>query len=89
MRAFDEAGHVGYGEGFFVGRVADLDYAEIGFEGGEGVVRDLGAGGGEARDQRGFADVGVADQADVGEQAELEAIVVGFAGRPSSCSRGA
>ena len=64
----------------FVGSVADLDDAEVGLEGGEGVVGDLGAGGGEARDQRGLADVGVADEADVGEEAELEAIVVGFAG---------
>ena len=80
VRAFDEAGHVGYGEGFFVGGVADLDDAEVGFEGGEGVVGDLGLGGGEARDERGFADVGVADEAGVGEQAEFEAIVAGFAG---------
>jgi hypothetical protein len=56
--AFDEAGKVGYGEGFGVGEVADLDYAEIGLEGGEGVVGDLRFGGGEARDERGFADVG-------------------------------
>ena len=78
--AFDEAGHVGDGEGLLVGRVADLNDAEVGLEGGEGVVGDLGAGGGEARDERGFADVGVADEAGVGEEAELEAVVAGFAG---------
>ncbi len=71
--AFDEAGHVGDGEAELVGGVADLDDAEVGLEGGEGVVGDLGAGGGEARDQRGFADVGEADEAGVGEEAELEA----------------
>ena len=78
--AFDEAGHVGDGEGLFVGWVADLDDAEVGLEGGEGVVGDFGFGGGEARDERGFADVGEADEAGVGEQAELEAVVAGFAG---------
>jgi len=78
--AFDEAGHVGYGEGFFEGWVADPDNAEVGLEGGEGVVGDLGLGGGEARDQRGLADVGKADETGVGEQAEFEAVVVGFAG---------
>ena len=78
--AFDEAGHVGDGEGFGVGEVADLDYAEVGFEGGEGVVGDLRLGGGEARDQRRFADVGVADEAGVGEQTEFEAVVALFAG---------
>ena len=67
VRAFDEAGKVGYGEGEFVGEVADLDDAEVGLEGGEGVVGDLGPGGGEARDEGGFADVGVADEAGVGE----------------------
>ena len=53
---------------FFVGRIADGDDAEVGLEGGEGVVGDFGAGGGDARDERGFADVGVADEADVGEE---------------------
>ncbi len=80
VRAFDEAGQVGDGEGLVVGRVADLDDAEVGFEGGEGVVGDLGLGGGEARDEGGLADVGVADEAGVGEEAEFEAVVAGFAG---------
>src|SRR5437773_740009 len=80
MRAFDEAGEVGYGVGLGVGEVADLDYAEIGLEGGEGVVGDLGFGGGEARDQRGLADVGVADEAGVGEETELETVGALFAG---------
>src|SRR5438445_13895484 len=80
MCAFDEAGEVGYGVGLGVGVVADLDYAEVGFEGGEGVVGDLGLGGGEAGDERGFADIGVADEAGVGEEAELEAVGALFAG---------
>src|ERR1700722_15099966 len=65
MRAFDEAGEIGYGEGFGVWVFADLDDAEVGFERGEGVVGDLGLGGGEARDERRLADVRVADEARV------------------------
>ena len=78
--AFDEAGQVGDGEGLGVGKLADLDDAEVWFEGGEGVVGDLGPGGGEARDEGGLADVGVADQAGVGEQAEFEAVGALFSG---------
>ena len=63
-----------------MGEVADLDDAEIGLEGGEGVVGDLGFGGGEARDERGLADVGVADEAGVGEETEFEAVGALFAG---------
>ncbi len=80
MGAFDEAGHVGDGEAALVGGVTDLDDAEVGFEGGEGVVGDLGFGGGEAGDEGGFADVGEADEAGVGEETEFEAIVFGFTG---------
>ena len=80
VRAFDEAGEVGYGVGLGMGIVADLDDAEVGFEGGEGVVGDLGFGGGESRDEGGFADVGVADQAGVGEEAEFEAVGALFTG---------
>ena len=63
-----------------MGEVADLDDAEVGFEGGEGVVGDLGFGGGDARDEGGFADVGVADEAGVGEETEFEAVAALFAG---------
>ena len=80
VRAFDEAGQVGDGEGLGVGVLADLDDAEIGLERGEGVVGDLGLGGGEARDQRGFADVGIADQTGVGQQPQFEPVVALFAG---------
>ncbi len=80
VRAFDEAGEIGHGEGFGVGEFADLDDAEVGLKGGEGVVGDLGFGGGEAGDEGGLADVGVADEAGVGEETELEAVVALFAG---------
>ena len=78
--AFDEAGHIGDGEGKVVGSFADLDDTEVGLEGGEGVVGDFGAGGGEARDEGGFANVGEADEAAVGEEAEFEAVAAFFAG---------
>ena len=51
VRALNEAREVGDGEGLGVRKVANLDDAEVGFEGGEGVVGDLGAGGREAGDE--------------------------------------
>ena len=80
VRALDEAGNVGNDKGLLIGSFADGDDAEIGLEGGEGVVGDFGFGGGDARDERGLADVGVADNADVGEDLELEAEGEFFAG---------
>jgi len=66
--AFNEAGHVGDDVGFLVGFFTDGDDAEVGLEGGEGVVGDFGLGGGDARDEGGFAGVGIADQANVREE---------------------
>ena len=80
VRAFDESGEIGYGEGFGVGKVADLDYAEVGLERGEGVVGDLRLGGGEARDKGRRADIGIADEASVCEETEFEAVGAFFAG---------
>ena len=67
MRAFDETGEVGNGEGFGVWVLAHLDDAEVGLERGEGVVGNFGLGGGEARDEGRLADIGVADEAGVGK----------------------
>jgi len=69
MRAFNEAGDVGNDEAFFVGSLANGDDAELRLEGSEGVVGNFGAGGGDARDEGGLAHVGVADEADIGEDA--------------------
>ena len=80
MRAFNEAGHIGDDEGLLVGLLADGDHAEIGFEGGEGIIGDFGLGGGDAGDERGFAGIGIADQADVGQQLEFEPIKAFLAG---------
>ena len=79
VRAFDQPGEVGDGEGGGVGKVADLDDAEVGFKGGEGVVGDLRFGGREPRDQSGLPDVGKADEAGVGQEAQLETVVALFA----------
>jgi hypothetical protein len=68
VRAFNKSGHIGDDEGLLLRLLADGDDAEVGFEGGEGVVGDFGARGGDAGDERGFAGVGIADQADVGQQ---------------------
>ena len=77
VRAFDEAGQVGHHE---AAEIVQLDHAQIGFERGEGVIGDLGAGGGNARDQRGFSGVGKADQADISQQLQLEAQALFLAG---------
>jgi len=66
--AFNEAGHVGDDVGFLVGLFTYGDDAEVGLEGGEGVVGDFGLGGGDARDEGGFAGVGIADQTNVREE---------------------
>ena len=80
VRAFNKARHVGDDEGFLVGLFADGDYAEVGFESGEGVVGDFGASGGDAGDQGGLAGVGETDQAYIGEELEFEAVEALFAG---------
>ena len=80
MGTFDEAGEIGDGEGLFMGPLSHLDDAEIGFEGGECIVGDLGPGGGESRDQSRFADVGIADQAGVSEETEFQAKMPLFSG---------
>ena len=70
VRPLDQARDVGDDEATVV---AQADDTQVGREGGEGIVRDLGAGRRDSRDQRGFSRIGKADQADVSEQLELEA----------------
>src|SRR6478609_4330457 len=65
----DQAGHVGDHEG----RLAGGDHAEVGDEGGERVVGDLGPRSRDRGDQRRLAGAREADQADVGDDLELEA----------------
>ena len=67
----DQAGHVGDGERHVTG----ADDAEVGHQGGERVVGDLGPRARHGRDQRRLAGAREADQADVGDDLELEAHV--------------
>ena len=67
--ALDDAGNVGYDEGTSVAVGHD---AERGFEGGEGIVGNLGAGVGERADQRRLTGVGEADQTDIGEELQFQ-----------------
>jgi hypothetical protein len=64
----DDAGDVGDREAL----VVPLDHPEVGRQRGEGVRGHLGAGVGERGEQARLAGVGVADQADVGDRAQLE-----------------
>ena len=66
--ALDQAGHVGDGER----RVAGGDHAEVGDQRRERVVGDLGPGPRDRGDQAGLAGAREADQADVGDDLELE-----------------
>ncbi len=75
-RAFDQSGNVRHHELRCVARTsaafADAHHAKIRHECREGIVRDLGSGRRNARDQRGLPDVGKTDQGDVGLQLQFE-----------------
>ena len=49
-----------------------LDDAQVGFEGGEGIVGQFGSYGGQAGQKGGFARVRVADEPHVGDQLQLQ-----------------
>ena len=84
MRAFNQPGHVGDDEAAIV---AQADDAEVRGQRGERVVRDLRTRGRDARDQRRLAGVREADEADVGEQLQLEPQIFDFArARPAALS---
>ena len=66
--AFDQSGQVRHDEGE---TVIDLDHAELRRQSGEGIIGDLGSRGRDDRQQRGFADAGVADQTDIRQKLQL------------------
>ena len=68
----DQPRHVGHHE---VLVHAELHHAQVGHQGGEGVVGDLGLGGGNGANQRRLAGVGHAQQAHVGHHLHLQAQV--------------
>ena len=67
--SLDDSGDVGHHERL---AVVVADYAEVWFEGREGVGRNLWLCGGHGAQQRGLAGVGEADETHVGEQLEFE-----------------
>ena len=65
VRSFNQAGDVGDHEAaIFTG----VDHAQIRDQGGEGIIRDLGARCGDAGDQSRLARVGESDEADIGQE---------------------
>ena len=58
--------------------VVDGGDAELGSQGGKGVVGDFGAGVGDATEKSGLAGIGQADEADVGDEFQLEGGFEGF-----------
>ncbi len=68
-RALDQSRNVGDDE---LRVVVDADDTEVGLEGRERVVGDLRLGRRDDADQRALADVGKADEGDVGHQLQLD-----------------
>ena len=74
-RPLHQARHVGHDELDLVAspsRPPHPHHAQVGLEGGEGVVGHLGLGRGDRRDEGGLADVGEPHQGHVGHQLELD-----------------
>jgi hypothetical protein len=69
VRALDEPGNVGEDQDV---PTAHLGHAQVGVKGGEGVGGDLWPRPGEGGEQGGLAGVGEPDQADIGDQLELQ-----------------
>ena len=65
---FDEPGDVGQHEV----TAFDLDHSQVGLQGGERIVGDLGLGGRHGRDQRALAGVGKPDEGGVGNELDFE-----------------
>ena len=71
MRAFDEAGNIG--EHKFARR-RSATTPSCGMQRREGIVRDLRLGGGDGGEKGGFAGIGQADEARIGDQLEPQTI---------------
>ena len=67
--AFDDSGDVGEHE---MAIFPAPDHAKARDQGRERIIGDLGPRLGDGRNQRALADVGEADDADIGEQLELD-----------------
>src|SRR5438552_1476928 len=86
VRAFDEAGKIGDNKSASeFGTVpacaaVGINDAEVGFERGERIVRNFGPRRGNHGNQRRLTRIGVANQADIGEEFQFEAKMTLFAG---------
>src|SRR5438552_5846925 len=85
VRAFDQAGKISNDKSASelravpTGAAVGIDDAEVGFERGERIVRNLGARGGNHGNQRRLADVGKTNQANIGEKFQFQAKIALFA----------
>src|SRR5437016_1094198 len=83
---FDQAGKISHDKSASelravpAGPAGGINDAEVGFERGERIVRDLGARGGNNGNQRRLADVGKTNQANIGEKFQFQAKIALFAG---------
>ena len=54
------------------GELADDDHPEVRLERGKGIIGNLGPRRGNARNQRGLADIGISDQSHIGQKLQLK-----------------
>src|SRR5689334_7385058 len=80
--SFDQPGNVSYNVTVLVRRLARRHDAEVRFQSGKGIVGDLGTRRRDARDQRRFSRIGIANQTDVRQQLQLEPVRALFTGTP-------
>ena len=76
--ALDDAGNIGHHE---ADALVHVHHAQIGIQGGEVVVGDLGVGLGDHAQQRGLAHVGESHQSHVRQQLQLQHHVVALSGQ--------
>ena len=76
--ALDNAGDVGHNE---ADTLVHIYHAQIGIEGGEVIVGDLGMGLADHAQERGLAHVGEANQTHVGQELQLQKHVQTLAGQ--------
>jgi hypothetical protein len=77
-RAFDQSRNIGHHEAF---QRPDPHHAQIGMQGGEGIVGDLGPSGGHGADQGGFAGVRHPQQPDIGDDFQFQPQIARLARR--------
>ena len=80
MRALDQPGNVRDHKTDFILRIAHGNHSQVGLERGEGIIRNLRARRGNARDQRGLAHVRISHQAHVGQQLQFQPVSMFLAG---------